>query len=154
MAEHRGPPHTKTCRTYAIVDFYHPISEAIIEEHRRIASGQSLGAVFKARAWKISKEHRYVGEISLNYSVSNVAQLMSIEAPTQLAIHIYDFRITKGKSSFLYARIAEVHHPDYLTMTDLKEIYQSRLNESLDDQDAIIKEVIRKVSQAIDSSTN
>lgn len=135
----------KTCRTFAIVEFHNPISETIIEEHRKIASGQSLGAVFKARNWKISKEHRYVGEISLTSPASKVAQLMSIKPPTQLAIHLYDFLVTKGQSSVLYARIAEIHHPDYLTKNDLNEIYQSRLNKSSDDQDAAIKELIRKV---------
>lgn len=141
----------KTCRTFAIVDFHHPISEAIIEEHRKIVSGQSLGAVFKTQGWRISKEHRYAGEISLTASTSKVAQLMSVKPVTQLAIHLYDFRVAKGQSNLLYARIAEIHHPDYLTGDKLKTIYQIEMNHSSDDRDTTIREFIRKASVEINA---
>ena len=42
---------------------------------------------------------------------------------SKLAIYTYGFNIKKGGEQYLYTRISEVYHPDYLSLYDLKHIY-------------------------------
>lgn len=139
----------KTCRTFAVVEFQKPIPEAIAEEHELIVSGQSLGAVIKRHGWTITKEHRYVGEIDLTSPSSEIAQLMKITHPVSLGIHVYDLRVTKGTVNALYARIAEIHHPDYLTKADLSSIYLDSHQESSDESSSDIINLLKRINELI-----
>ena len=113
----------KTCRTFAIVQFQHPIPDRIREIHHAIVSGQSLGATFKNQGWNLSKGKHAIGEIQLTHRQAIATQLMKVPIPSSLAIHTYELRVAKGPHDFAYCRIAEVHHPDYLTLQDLDRIY-------------------------------
>ena len=44
-------------------------------------------------------------------------------ADHQPVVHVYALYIKKHGVEFHYASIAEVHHPDYLDLEDLKVIY-------------------------------
>ena len=60
-------------------------------------------------------------EIPAKYGL--LSELMQIDLPQYLAAHVYLFVIRKGKNSYRYATITELHHPDYLSGADLKRIY-------------------------------
>jgi len=111
----------RICRTFAAVRYPAEIDPRFATEHELILDGGSIGAVFKQRGWAVNKSHRHFGEVT---ATPRVAELMGgVEAP-RLAIHIYMLEVVKGDAAFEYATIAEIHHPDYLTLDDLRSIYE------------------------------
>ena len=115
----------KICRTFAVVHFPESIESAYSVEHEAILSGQSIGAVFAQHGWTIEKINRYFG---IFRSTDRVADLMGEVAPQPLAVHLYDFKVSKPGTSLIYATIAEIHHPDYLSVADLQSIYGAVVN--------------------------
>ena len=115
----------KICRTFAVVHFPESIENAYSVEHETILSGQSIGTVFAQHGWTIEKINHYFGVL---HSTGRVAGLMGEIAPQPLAVHLYDFRVSKPGTSLIYASIAEVHHPDYLNVADLQRIYGAVVN--------------------------
>ncbi len=110
----------RICRTFAVVRYPHEIDAELSLAHQAILAGQSIGAVFTQRGWAVEKLNRYFGVIP---SSERVAGLMGGLAPQPLAVHIYDLFVSQAGRALLYATIAEVHHPDYLTLDQLRGIY-------------------------------
>jgi hypothetical protein len=110
----------RTTRTFAVVLYPGVVDPRFADEHRRILDGGSIGAVFTDSGWTVSKEHRYFGEVPSSRHVSDLMRVGSLQA---LAVHVYVLRIAKAGASFEYARLAEVHHPNYLRLQDLREAY-------------------------------
>ncbi len=108
------------CRTFAVVVYPHEIDGAIAAEHSAILDGGSIGATFAAAGWRVSKVHRYFGELP---STAKVETLMGGIEPSRLAVHVYALSVSRGGVDVDYASIVEVHHPDYLSLADLVEIY-------------------------------
>jgi hypothetical protein len=42
---------------------------------------------------------------------------------TNLAVHVYRLSVCRDGVCFAYATLSEVHHPDYLGLAELREIY-------------------------------
>ncbi len=112
-----------TSRTFAVVELPSQIDAAFATEHASIVGGGSIGAVFKSHGWGIGKYHQYIGEIEIDSTSTRITALMHLVPPEFAAVHIYLFTISKDERTFEYATIAEVHHPDYLTATELRSIY-------------------------------
>ena len=112
-------------RTFAITTLTEQIETIFSVEHDLITKGGSIGAVFKDHGWNITKQHKFIGNVTIDNQSKRISRLMRIEPPLSLAVHIYVFVISKNKKSFNYAIIAEIHHPAYLTSTMLKSIYGS-----------------------------
>ena len=108
------------CRTFAVVAYPNEIDAAIAAEHAAILDGGSIGATFTASGWRVSKVHRYFGELP---STAKVETLMGGIEPSRLAVHVYTLGVSRGSAEIEYASIVEVHHPDYLDLADLVEIY-------------------------------
>ena len=68
---------------------------------------------------------------------------MRIAAGTALATHGYVLSVSKGDQRIDYARIAEMHHPDYLDLAMLKAIYGS-IEPADADQGAAVQQLIRR----------
>ncbi|MEM7360021.1 MAG: hypothetical protein AAF431_13045 [Pseudomonadota bacterium] len=113
----------RTTRTHALVLYTNPISDLIAAEHKQIKSGASLGAVFKQSGWQITKHHRYFGRVDVSTHQAFLQTRMRMSETAELAVHIYELQVHKGQSSLPYAVIAELHHPDYLRLSDLKTLY-------------------------------
>ncbi len=118
-----GSGDDKVTRTFAVVKFSVRIRPAFADEHSRVESGQSIGAVFKSAGWEIEKHNIFVGEMEIPAKYGLLSELMQIDLPQYLAAHAYLFVIRKGKNSYRYATITELHHPDYLSATDLRATY-------------------------------
>ena len=118
-----GSGDDKVTRTFAVVKFSGRVRPAFANEHARVTSGQSLGAVFKSAGWEIEKHNIFVGELEIPAKYSLLSELMQLGLPENLATHVYLFIIRKGKNSYRYATITELHHPDYLSATDLRATY-------------------------------
>jgi len=108
------------CRTFAVVVYPREIDGAIAAEHSAILAGGSIGATFAAAGWRVSKVHQYFGELP---STARVEALMGNIEPSPLAVHVYALGVSKGAEEIQYANIVEVHHPDYLDLADLVELY-------------------------------
>lgn len=94
-----------------------------LAEHRDIKSGQSIGEVFKSGGWTIDKQNVYFGEIAASPEFALVYTSMGLVSEAGLAVHIYQMWVSKNGSHLRYATITEVHHPDYLDLNQLQEVY-------------------------------
>lgn len=110
----------KVCRTFAVVLYPTTIDPLFAAEHAAILAGGSIGAVFKQRGWTVTKKNLYFGTLS---PTPKVARLMHDGSGRRLAVHVYGLYVAKNGKSFEYATIAEVHHPDYLTLEEVRHIY-------------------------------
>ncbi len=118
-----GSGADKVTRTFAVVKFSGRIRPAFASEHARVESGQSLGAAFKSAGWQIQKHNIFVGELEVAAKYSLLSELMQLSLPENLATHVYLFVVRKDERSYNYATITELHHPDYLSVEDLKASY-------------------------------
>ncbi len=115
-----GAGGARTCRTFAIVRYAPRIDTAVSNEHAAIIAGGSIGAVFAAHGWEVRKTHLYYGELAAS---SKLADLMDVAAGTPLAEHVYVLDVVKEGRTIEYAALVEIHHPDYLGVAELGEIY-------------------------------
>jgi hypothetical protein len=115
-----GTGSEKTCRTFAVVQYASPTHPELRQEHAAIVAGGSLGADFAARGWEVRKTHLYYGEGAAS---PKLAALMRVPAGATLAEHAYVLDVVKTGRAIEYAALVEIHHPDYLGLTDLAEIY-------------------------------
>jgi hypothetical protein len=113
----------RTTRTYAVVEYQGEPRSAYAREHALIKAGGSIGATFRRAGWTIDKRHLYIGELEMPDAYAHIGELMRIDLPETLATHVYLLIVTGDEGSFAYATITEIHHPEYLTATDLKAIY-------------------------------
>lgn len=125
----------RTCRTYAIVRFREDLDSSYGTEHSKVLEGNSLGEVFKANGWSMHKQTLHLGSFEIDQSTSEISQLMHISSDRSndrtLALHVYQLLLAKDDQIFEYATIVEAHHPDYLTQSNLLDIYQYDDSESL-----------------------
>ena len=128
----------KTNRTFAVVMYPAVIEPAFRKEHEAIINGQSIGIVFKESGWLIDKRHQYIGELEPLSDLSGIYSVFGDIGAVRPVIHVYSLFIKKDNAEFHYASIAEVHHPDYLDLAELKSIYGNEFDGALvKDQDTI-----------------
>jgi len=128
----------KTNRTFAVVMYPAVIEAAFKKEHEAIIAGQSIGIVFKDNGWSIEKHHHYIGEIDPSSDFSAIHSVFGDIGSIKPVIHVYSLNIRKDKTDIHYASIAEVHHPGYLDMEELRTIYGSEFDGTLvKDKDTI-----------------
>jgi hypothetical protein len=113
-------PADRTCRTFAVVRYPDTVDAAFAAEHAEILRGASIGAVFAANGWRVLKTHLAMEEAPAS---RRVAELMRVGVGTPLALHAYLLEIAKDGSTFRYAALVEIHHPDYLSLADVERIY-------------------------------
>lgn len=107
-------------RTLAIVRYPDEINEAFAKEHAAILEGGSIGATFQAAGWRVIKDyHQYFR----SFLSPRLADLMDVAPGTPMASHAYELEIAKDDEHYDYALIVEIYHPDYLSESDLVDIY-------------------------------
>jgi predicted component of viral defense system (DUF524 family) len=121
----------RICRTYAIVSFKEDLDSSYGHEHSKVLAGNSLGEVFKANGWSMHKQTLHIGSFEIERSVSEISQLMQLAEDQTLALHVYQLLLAKDEQIFEYATIVEAHHPDYLSQSNLLDIYHYDDSESL-----------------------
>ena len=122
---------TATCRTYAVVEFVERPDERYDDAHAKILAGDSIGATFKESGWNICKSTLYVGTIRLPESSTEIGQLMRLTGGYDLAVHVYQLVLVRDETSLEYATIMEVHHPEYLTAAELRDIFDEQSGSTL-----------------------
>ena len=128
---HSSQGNERICRTYAIVSFKEDMDSSYVPEHSKVLAGNSLGEVFKANGWSMHKQTLHIGSFEIDRSASEINQLMRLAEAETLALHVYQLLLAKDEQIFEYAMIVETHHPDYLTQSDLLDIYHYDDSESL-----------------------
>lgn len=110
----------QTTRTFALVEYPARVRSDYYEEHAAILAGGSIGATFSASGWKVLKSNLWFGEIG---STGRLETMMRLVGPSRLAVHVYELEVERSGSRLPYARIVEVHHPDYLSLEWVQAIY-------------------------------
>ena len=118
-----GPADRPTTRTYAITEFLHPDLAAYRRQHEKIVGGDSIGSTFRAAGYDIRKQSLFIGELEVPAGYTTLAGLMKVDFPAMLAVHQYLFVVSKDDNNWSYARITEVHHPDFLSASELQTMY-------------------------------
>jgi hypothetical protein len=113
----------RVCRTLAVVVFPAVLDPAVAAEHRQILDGGSIGAVFAERGWAITKRPRLLAEVPGPAPADRLGRLMGVSDSGPLALAVYAFAVSRHGRSVDYATIAEVYHPDYLRLADLRALY-------------------------------
>lgn len=113
----------RVCRTWATVEFSAGTRPEFAGEHERVLAGQSIGSVFKRAGWRVRKRHVRIAETTLTEGDGAIAELMQLALPCTVALHAYVFEIASGGSTFDYATITELHHPEYLGLDELRMIF-------------------------------
>jgi hypothetical protein len=137
------------CRTWATVQFPDAIDARAAYEHTLVLDGQPMGAVFKAHGWRISKRNLQIASRPLARSDDRMVRLMQIHQGATVAYHTYVFSVSKGGFALDYAVITEIHHPDYLSRSDLEEIYGEVAETAADVQLTLGSEAARVSYQGI-----
>ncbi|ANO51262.1 hypothetical protein [Woeseia oceani] len=110
-------------RTMAVVRYADDLPDALLEPHRTIVAGGSIGATFRNAGWAIRKSGTYIGPFDLAAHDTTVGALMKLPEPKDIALHTYDFVVSRDGQDYRYASIVELHHPDYLSAHELQTIY-------------------------------
>ena len=124
-------------RTFAVVAYPEVIDPAFQSEHDAIIDGQSIGILFKDNGWTLEKQHQYFGEIDVSSEHFGVASNSDYTEKVHSAIHVYSLIVKKNLSEFHYASIAEIHHPEFLDLEDLAEIYGPEFNQHRNEREKI-----------------
>lgn len=122
---------TATCRTYAVVQFAEQLDDRYDDAHSSVLAGKSIGATFKESGWGIQKNTLYVGSIRLPPSQTQVGELMRLNGAHDLALHVYQLMLVRDDQELEYATILEAHHPEYLTESSLRELFDYDMPEPL-----------------------
>jgi len=136
----------RVTRTFASVMFLEPVNPGIEALHERILKGASIGSTFKAEGWHIHKYGLLIDELEVK-PTNQVYKLMQLQEAKSLALHLYLFSVSNASDPAKnYALIAELHHPDYMSIHDLNEIYAAQMDlsrgEGLQDQ---ISKLLRQI---------
>jgi len=147
----------RVIRTIAVVAYPSVIEKEFKTEHDAIVGGQSIGTLFKNRGWEIEKHHQYFGEIETTNGLFCETANRDDTQKTRSAINVYTLVVKKDNTSFEYASIAEVHHPEFLQLDDLAAIYGSAFENHRREKEkpgsflAIVKSRINTLSRALKS---
>ncbi len=128
---------TRICRTYALVRFQPRASgqqdPALLAAEREIHGGASLGAALRRAGWQVEKRTRYVGSLPALEPPPDWVAWMRIGGTEGLAIHVYELYIKKGSQVIDFAKLTEVHHPDYLRPPAVAALYPVAPGDVLDE---------------------
>ncbi len=114
---------TATCRTYAVVQFAEQPDDRYDDAHSRVLAGNSIGETFREDGWGIRKSTIFVGNTRLPDRPTEIAALMRLTGAHDLALHVYQLVLVREEIALEYATILEVHHPEYLTVAELRELF-------------------------------
>jgi len=122
---------TPTCRTYAVVRFADQLDDRYREEHAKVLAGNSIGAIFRSHGWDVHKQTMHLGSLALPRDNTAIGKLMRLAGAENLALHVYQLLLVRNAQVFEYATIVETHHPDYLSESDLHELYEYDITTAL-----------------------
>jgi hypothetical protein len=104
--------NAKICRTLAVTEFVLPMDPALIEAHRLIRAGGSIGATLRSAGFTINKKLLIKTETAAGDEfVSLTHGSVLVGAP--LYTKVYALFAQQGGLQVPYAVIAEAYHPEH-----------------------------------------
>ena len=104
--------NAKICRTLAVTEFVLPMDPALIEAHRLIRAGGSIGATLRSAGFTINKKLLVnTGTAAGDEFVSLTHGSVLVGAP--LYTKVYALLAQQGGLQVPYAVIAEAYHPEH-----------------------------------------
>jgi len=116
----KSPGYKKKYHTLALVNFID--SGKVSDAHKKIINGGSIGATFKDYGWSVTKDNLLAFELSEDIHPV-IQEWLKSEVDQKLVIHVYMLSVERNHQKIRYAEIIEMHHPGYLTLSELKNIY-------------------------------
>lgn len=113
----------RICRTFASVHRHARSSDSIDAEQADIAAGRSIGARFRESGWSVAKRTLHADAVPVSRLIAEVHRRMRLTIGASVAVHAYQLVLSREQYSIDYATIIEAHHPDYLTVDALLELY-------------------------------
>ena len=102
----------KICRTLAVTEFVLPMDPALLEAHRLIRAGDSIGATLSSAGFNINKKILIKTETAAGDEfVSLTHGSVLVGAP--LYTKVYALFAQQGGRQIPYAVIAEAYHPEH-----------------------------------------
>ena len=120
-----------TCRTYAVVRFAEQLDDRYRDEHAKVLAGNSIGAIFRSHGWDLHKQTLHIGSLTVPPKGAGISELMRLSTAENLALHVYQLLLVRNERVFDYATIMETHHPDYLSESDLHDLYEYDITNAL-----------------------
>lgn len=120
-----------TCRTYAVVRFSDQPDDRYRDEHTKVLAGNSIGAIFRSHGWDLHKQTMHIGNLAVPPKGTEISELMRLAETKNLALHVYQLLLVRNERVFDYATIMETHHPDYLSESDLHDLYEYDITNAL-----------------------
>ena len=116
----------KVCRTLAVTEFMQPVDESLLESHKAIVAGASIGATLRAAGFTINKKLLIKTEVPANDSFVALAN-GTTTVGTPLFTKVYALFAETSDSSIPYAVIAEAYHPAHFPPVHEEVIEQPSL---------------------------
>ncbi|MEJ8566262.1 hypothetical protein [Elongatibacter sediminis] len=129
-----GTADQRIARTLALTGFVPAPDADLSPSMQRIEAGASIGSTLKAAGWSVGKQTIDLEWIPVGTETLAWTGLNEPSDGAGLALHIYRLTAERGGETHLVARIAELHHPDYLTLADLDRLFPERLPPGTDDR--------------------
>jgi hypothetical protein len=104
--------NAKICRTLAVTEFVLPMDPALIEAHRLIRAGGSIGATLRSAGFTINKKLLIKTETAAGDEFVSLTH-GSVLVGAQLYTKVYALFAQQGGLQVPYAVIAEAYHPDH-----------------------------------------
>ena len=119
-----GAGEERTCRTLALVRFVPDPDPSLATSLGYIREGASLGATLVDAGWRVEKTPGVVGQLtSADPGHAELRRFLGLRVTAPLAFHIYALRAARDDRRLQVAELLEVHHPDYLTYSELRRVY-------------------------------
>lgn len=118
-SEHDGE---KVTRTFALVTFSSAMDKNLLPAHKEILDGGSIGTTLSKHGFQLQKNIVYQG---LADEMPKKVGVMMRSDQDKFAISIYDLVVKIDGKSLPYCTITELYSPDFLTVNELNQLYQT-----------------------------
>ena len=102
----------KICRTLAVTEFVLPMDPALVEAHRLIRAGGSIGATLRSAGFTINKKLLIKRETAAGDEFVSLTH-GSVRLGAPLYTKVYALFAQQGDLQVPYAVIAEAYHPEH-----------------------------------------
>ncbi len=113
----------RVCRTFAVTQFLPGRLRVDPQVMQQIDDGGSIGATLRRAGIEVDKQTLDISDVTIDSAKHPAIQRMQLGAPAALALHIYTLGIRDDSDASPFAIIAELHHPEFLSGSQLFELF-------------------------------
>ncbi len=119
-----GTGEDRVCRTLALVRYPLAPDPLLAPSLATIRAGASLGSTLVDAGWQVEKVHGQIGRLEPgDRGYEALRGFLGLTGSRPMAFHIYRLYAARDEATLPVAELVEVHHPDYLSETELRAIY-------------------------------